>query len=189
MRHYALFFSYTSTTWARMTSNPGDRTTAVQEVIQTLGGSLECLYWMLGEHDGIGIVHLPDSEHADLSALITRTGAFTTVQTHELLTQEQLTRTLRLASSASHAFQAPPASPGQSGSPGQRTEQPDRSRRPGRSSTTPELADLSAEIGKKTMTSSRPESAGRRSLEMPVTLRRSRWLRSSRVNRPICTGS
>ena len=108
MPRYVLFFSYTSDTWARMIDNPGDRTAAVRRVIESLDGSLECLYWMLGTHDGIGIAQLPDSAHAAaLSAMITSTGAFKTVQTHELLTQEQLGRTLQLASSAGQAFQRP----------------------------------------------------------------------------------
>ena len=108
MPRYALFFTYTSTTWAQMIDNPGDRTAAVRSVIESLNGSLECLYWMLGTHDGIGIAQLPDSAHAAaLSAMITSTGAFKTVQTHELLTQEQLGHTLQLASSAGDAFQRP----------------------------------------------------------------------------------
>jgi uncharacterized protein with GYD domain len=77
-----------------MIDNPGDRATAVHRVIESLNGSLECLYWMLGTHDGIGIAQLPDSAHAAaLSTMITSTGAFKTVQTQELLTHEQLGRT------------------------------------------------------------------------------------------------
>jgi uncharacterized protein with GYD domain len=103
-----LFFSYTSDTWARMLDNPGDRTTAVRRVVESLDGSLECLYRMPGTHDGIGIAQLSGSAHAAaLSAMITSTGAFKTAQTHELLTQEQLGRTLQLASSAGQAFQRP----------------------------------------------------------------------------------
>jgi uncharacterized protein with GYD domain len=92
------FFSYTSDTWAQITGNPCDRTAAVRRVVESLDGSLECLYWMLGAHDGIAIA---------LSAMITSTGAYKTVQTHELLTQEQISRTLQLASSAGQAFQPP----------------------------------------------------------------------------------
>lgn len=105
MPKYGLFFSYTSDTWARMIDNAGDPTVAVRRVVESLDASLECLYWMLGTHDGIGIAQLPDSVHAAaLSAMITSTGAFKTVQTHELLTHEQLGRTLQLASTAGQAF-------------------------------------------------------------------------------------
>ena len=55
---------------------------AVRRVIESLNGSLECLYWMLGTHDGIGIAQLPASTHAAaLSTMITSTGAFKAVQT------------------------------------------------------------------------------------------------------------
>jgi len=105
---YVLFFSYTSETWARMTDSPGDRTKVVSQVVESLGGSLESLYWMLGPHDGIGIAQLPDSAHAAaLSVMITSTGAFKSVQTHELLTQDQLIETMSLASSAGRAYRRP----------------------------------------------------------------------------------
>lgn len=108
MPKYVLFFSYTSDTWARMIDSPGDRTVTVRRAVESLDGSLECLYWMLGTHDGIGIAEFPDSAHAAaLSAMITSTGAFKAVQTHELLTQDQLGQALQLASTAGQAFQRP----------------------------------------------------------------------------------
>ncbi len=48
MSRYVFFFSYTSEAWARMIDNPGDRTAAVRRAVESLDGSLECLYWMLG---------------------------------------------------------------------------------------------------------------------------------------------
>lgn len=51
MSRYVVFFSYTSETWARMMDSPGDRTAAVRQVVETLGGSLESIDWMLGPHD------------------------------------------------------------------------------------------------------------------------------------------
>ena len=108
MPQYVFFFSYTSDTWARMIGSPGDRTAAVRRVVESLDGSLECLYWMLGTHDGIGIAQLPGSAHAAaLSAMITSTGAFKTVQAHELLAQEQLGCAVQLTGSAGQAFQPP----------------------------------------------------------------------------------
>ena len=56
---YAVFFTYTSDTWARMIMNPGDRTAAVRQLADSVGGSLESAYWMFGAHDGIVIVDIP----------------------------------------------------------------------------------------------------------------------------------
>lgn len=108
MPRYVFFFSYTSDTWTQMISNPGDRTAAVHRVVDSQGGSLECLYWMLGAFDGIAIAQLPSSvSAAALSAMLTSSGAFKAVQTHELLSQEQLTQTLQLASDAAPGYRRP----------------------------------------------------------------------------------
>ena len=44
---------------------------------------------------------------AALSAMITSTGAFKAVQTHELLTQDELGQAMKLASGAGRAFRRP----------------------------------------------------------------------------------
>jgi hypothetical protein len=63
---------------------------------------------MLGSDDGFAIAQVPGSaQAAALSAMISGTGAFRAVQTHELLTQDQLSQTLQLASRAGQAFQRP----------------------------------------------------------------------------------
>jgi uncharacterized protein with GYD domain len=112
MTKYAFFFSYTSDAWARMISTPGDRTLAVRQVLGSLGGSLECIYWMFGAHDGIAIADLPDSvSAAAVSVAVASSGAFTHNQTHELLTQEQLGQVLQGANTAVQAFQPPGQQP------------------------------------------------------------------------------
>lgn len=108
MAKYAIFFSYTSDTWARMISSPGDRSAAVRHALASVGGSLESLYWMFGTHDGIAIFDVPDSvSAAAISVGVTSTGAFAHVQTHELLTQEQLGRVLLQAKDSTQAYQPP----------------------------------------------------------------------------------
>src|SRR5580704_13541697 len=98
MRKYITIFTYSSGSWARMIDSPGDRTTVVQQTAESLGGSLESIYWELGTHDGYSIVDLPDSVSAEaLIAAMTKTGAFKSVEAHELLTQQQLITTLDLA--------------------------------------------------------------------------------------------
>jgi len=108
MTKFAFFFSYTSATWAQMINTPGDRTAAVRQLLDSLGGSLESIYWMFGTHDGIVIADLPDSvSAAALSVAVAGTGAFKQVQTHELITQEQLGQMLQMAQNAAPAYQRP----------------------------------------------------------------------------------
>lgn len=108
MAKYAFFFSYTSDAWARMISAPGDRAAAVRQVVSSLGGSLECIYWMFGSCDGVAVADLPDSvSAAAVSVTAGSAGAFTRIQTHELLTQEQLGESLRQAGAAAQVFQPP----------------------------------------------------------------------------------
>lgn len=108
MAKYAFFFSYSSDAWARMIKNPSDRTAAVRQLTDSLGGSLESMYWMFGPHDGIVIADLPDSvSAAALSLAVTSTGSFKQVETHELFTQEQLGQMLSRAVEGTQGYQAP----------------------------------------------------------------------------------
>lgn len=108
MTKYAFFFSYTSESWARMISSPGDRTAVVRQVLGAVGGSLESIYWMSGSWDGIAIGDVPDGvSAAAVSIAVTSSGAFKQNQTHELLTQEQLEDALQRASAVAQGFQPP----------------------------------------------------------------------------------
>jgi uncharacterized protein with GYD domain len=112
MPKYAVFFSYSGATWARMINSPGDRTAAVRRLADSVGGSIESMYWMFGTHDGIVIADLPDSvSAAAVSVAVASTGAFAHVQTHELLSQEQLGQVLQKASDATQAYQPPGQQP------------------------------------------------------------------------------
>jgi uncharacterized protein with GYD domain len=108
MTKYAFFFSYSSESWARMIRAPGDRTAAVRQVLASQGGSLDCIYWMSGSHDGIAIADLPDSvSAAAVSIAVASTGAIAHSQTHVLLTQEELGQALQQAGATVRAFQPP----------------------------------------------------------------------------------
>lgn len=108
MAKYALFFTYTSDAWARMIKSPGDRTAAVRQLLDSVGGSLESAYWMFGAHDGIVIADIPDSARAAaISVAVGSTGAFKHLETHELISQEQLGQVLSLARDAIQVYQPP----------------------------------------------------------------------------------
>jgi uncharacterized protein with GYD domain len=108
MPKYLTNFTYSSGSWARMINSPGDRTTAAQEVVEALGGTLECIYWSTDSHDGLSIADYPDTVAASaVQTAINKTGAFKSVDVHELLTRQQLSERLVLARDAAQAFQVP----------------------------------------------------------------------------------
>ncbi len=70
------------------------RKAAISKTVQGLGGKLECLYYMLGEHDVICIIDLPDNVSvAALSLAAGASGAIHT-RTTALLTVEEIDKAL-----------------------------------------------------------------------------------------------
>ena len=108
MPKYIAIFTY-ERSWARMINSlDGDQTTVVQRTLESVGGSLECLYWQVGSHDGYSTFEVPDSVTAEaVEQAMTKTGAFKSMETHELLTQKQLVETLHLARDAAQVYEVP----------------------------------------------------------------------------------
>lgn len=110
MPKYLALFSYEAEAKAAMIESPADREGPVRAVLDSVGASLECMYWMFGKHDGVAIVDAPDSlTMAGISAAISSTGAITS-ETHELFTADDVHRILATARTAREHF----ARPGQS---------------------------------------------------------------------------
>jgi uncharacterized protein with GYD domain len=109
MPKYIQIFSYSSGSWARMIKSPGsDQTAAVRHTLESIGGSLESIYWQVGSHDGYVIFEVPDSVTAEaVEQAMTKTGAFKSIETHELLTEKQLIDTLHLAREAAQVYEVP----------------------------------------------------------------------------------
>jgi uncharacterized protein with GYD domain len=108
MPKYVSFFTYSSETWGRMIGAPGDRTAALRQVLDSVGGSLDAMYWMFGDYDGMVIFDVPDSvSAAAVSIAAGSSGAFKHLETHELFTQEQLGETLARAKSTTGVYQLP----------------------------------------------------------------------------------
>ena len=108
MTKYALFFSYTPETWSKMITNPTDRREAVQKIMATLGGSLDSLYFMFGDHDGFAVFDVPDADAAAAAAIaVTSSGAFGNVETHELIEPGHLPDVLAKAKAVTGSYQAP----------------------------------------------------------------------------------
>jgi uncharacterized protein with GYD domain len=89
---YMFLFSLTGETIKRFVAKPSDRAAVVRELAESAGGRLESYYWMFGQYDGAAIFEFPDSHSmAALSLAVTSSGAFTRVETHELIEASDLT--------------------------------------------------------------------------------------------------
>jgi uncharacterized protein with GYD domain len=91
MAKYLTLFGFTSETITGFVANPSDRSAVVRRLVESVGGSLECYYWMFGQHDGMAIVEMPDSHtNAAATLAIISSGAFTHFETHELMEADDL---------------------------------------------------------------------------------------------------
>lgn len=108
MGKYLLTAHYTSGSWARLVKAADDRTAQVRSLIESLGGSLDVIYWDAYSCASHAIADLPDAVAAKTFVnTVIKTGAFTGCKAHELLTQEQLRDTLTLTRSAQQFYEAP----------------------------------------------------------------------------------
>ena len=108
MAAYAIFFSYTPQAWARMMVKAEDRAAAARTMIESAGGTLECLYYMLGDRDGFAVVHVPGNDDvAALSIAIAGSGAFSHVESRALVAPQDLAGVLEKAAAARGAYTPP----------------------------------------------------------------------------------
>jgi uncharacterized protein with GYD domain len=108
MPKYLVVGTYSSGTWARLMRSMDDRIEAVRKFAESLGGSLDCIYWEIGTRSAYAIVNEPDSVTvAAAAATMMQTGAFKSVDFHELLTQDQLSDALTVAKDVSQVYQVP----------------------------------------------------------------------------------
>jgi uncharacterized protein with GYD domain len=92
MAKYLALFGFTGEATKQFVLNPSDRAAVVRRLVESVGGSLECYYWMFGQYDGVAIVEMPDSRtRAAVSLAIISSGAFTHFETHELIKTDDLT--------------------------------------------------------------------------------------------------
>jgi uncharacterized protein with GYD domain len=86
MPKYAVLFSFTGEAIGALIRNPSDRPAAVREALESVGGELDALYWMLGQYDGLVLASAPDARAitAVMMAAV-GSGAFAHMETHELI--------------------------------------------------------------------------------------------------------
>ena len=108
MAKFAVFFSYKAETWDQMLKKPGDRAAAVRDLASSVGGSVEALYFMFGDRDGFVILDVPDAvAAAAVSVAVSSTGAFSHLETRQLVAPEDLPSVLEKAATAKEAYRPP----------------------------------------------------------------------------------
>ena len=75
-------FTYKSETVGNLVKSPEDRSVAVRNLVEKLGGKLLAFYYTYGDYDGFLIVDMPDNA----SSLATITAAFSAGGTAKLKT-------------------------------------------------------------------------------------------------------
>jgi uncharacterized protein with GYD domain len=80
----------------------------VSKLAEAAGGKLEAYYWMFGPHDGLAIFEVPDSASMATAALIaSSTGAFSHIETHELIDAADLVSIGQRAQAARASYRPP----------------------------------------------------------------------------------
>ena len=80
-------FAYKSDTVGNLVTNPEDRSVAVRNLVEKLGGKLLAFYYTYGDYDGFLIVDMPDNT----STLATVMAAFSSGGTTKLKTTVLIT--------------------------------------------------------------------------------------------------
>lgn len=108
MPEFVMFFSYTPETWAALLTKPADRTEAVRELVEGVGGRFDALWYMLGEDDGMVLFDVPDaSDAAALSLAVNSSGSFSSLRTQQLLSAGELPDVLNTADAARASYRRP----------------------------------------------------------------------------------
>jgi uncharacterized protein with GYD domain len=108
MPKFLFICSYSPGSWARMIRISDNRVEAGTKLVEALGGTLESMFWEVSTRAVYAVADMPDSESAAAAtAVLTHTGAFKNVESHQLLTQEQMTDVLELASEVADVYTAP----------------------------------------------------------------------------------
>jgi uncharacterized protein with GYD domain len=107
---YICFFSYTRDAAKAMIEKPTDRAAAAKALVESVGGKLECFYWMHGRHDGFFIAeHKDGASAAAVAAAAGSTGAITQLETHELFDGTAQGQIMRTAKTALAGYKPPTA--------------------------------------------------------------------------------
>jgi uncharacterized protein with GYD domain len=103
MPRYMTQFAYTPEAWSALARQPEDRSKAIAQLCEKLGGRLIDLYYAFGDYDGFLIFEAPDDvTAAGVVLAAVSPGHVKAVKTVPLLTVEQTLEALRKAGSVTY---------------------------------------------------------------------------------------
>lgn len=103
MAKYAVFFTLKGETVKGFMDKPSDRAAVVGKLCEAAGGHMDAYYFMFGAWDGFVIADVPDSNAAAaISLAVSSTGAFASLETHELIEATTMTEILSTAKGLSY---------------------------------------------------------------------------------------
>jgi uncharacterized protein with GYD domain len=98
MAKFAIFFRFKGETVKALIDKPSDRGAVVGKLCEAAGGRMESYYLMFGAWDGFVVAEMPDSAAAAaVSLAVSSSGAFATIETHELVEASALNGILSTA--------------------------------------------------------------------------------------------
>lgn len=91
-------FSYRSDTVGKLLKNPEDRSIAVKQLIESLGGKMLAFYFSFGDYDGIVIADMPDNVSSLATTMVSfAAGGTAKLKTTILITIEEAMAAMRKA--------------------------------------------------------------------------------------------
>ncbi|MDH3227921.1 MAG: GYD domain-containing protein [Thermoleophilia bacterium] len=110
MPSYMSLFRYTSEACEQMLRSPSDRSEAARATVEEAGGTMESFYWLLGEHDGFLVFHMPDEQAAAAySATVRASGRIESHVTHQIVDMEAARGALDMAKQMRRGYRPPGA--------------------------------------------------------------------------------
>jgi uncharacterized protein with GYD domain len=99
---YMTQFAYTPEAWAALLESPEDRSAALSELTEALGGRLLSWYLSFGEYDGLLIYEAPDNASAGAAVLAAAShGHLRALKTTPLFSAEESIEVMRRAGGTS----------------------------------------------------------------------------------------
>jgi uncharacterized protein with GYD domain len=100
---YMSQFSYTKEAWAALAQNPEDRSVAIGELLESMGGRLVSLYFTFGEYDGFLVFEAPnENDAAAIMVAAISPGHLKAIKTTLAFTPEEAMEFMRKAGAATY---------------------------------------------------------------------------------------